>query len=84
MQEYINTAVNNVAQKVTDLVFLEIQNNAILMHEYLIHVEESGLKNVNMEIGKAVLEKFQLQKLETRSYHPISTLIQSHQEYETK
>lgn len=84
MADYINTAINNVALKITDLVFLEIQNNRELMHAYLKSIENEGLQSVNMEIGKRVLQRFHLEKIESRGYNPVSVLIQSYQEYETK
>ncbi len=67
------------AQLITDEVFLLIQNDRGLMHEYLRLVQSEGLDTVNQWIGRSVKARFQLENLPERQGAPRSTLIQSHQ-----
>lgn len=67
---------------ITDRVFLLIQNDHELMHEYLRLVHDKGLDTVNQQIGKAVKEHFKLENAAERGTTPNSTLIQSFQIFE--
>jgi len=69
------------AKSITDKVFLEIQGDRALMHEYLKLVESNGLTSVNQHIGKKVKERFNLTNDQARQEEPESTLIQSHQQF---
>lgn len=66
---------------ITDEVFLTIQNDRDLMHQYLRLVEESGLDAVNQQLGKRIKKHFGLTNL-ARCESPKSTLIQSYQQFE--
>ncbi len=68
-------------KRITDEIFLIIQNDRELMQEYLHAVEEHGVGTVNRTIGKAVKEKYKLTNDESRQVDPVSTLIKSHQEF---
>jgi len=72
-------AIKKLKESITDEVFLIIQNDKQLMHEYLKLVEEKGLDTVNMRIGKDVKNAFNLTNDNYRNNEPQSTLIQSHQ-----
>lgn len=67
---------------ITDQVFLLIQNDHELMHDYLRLVEDKGLDVTNRSIGKAVKHEFGLDNAPERGTSPNSTLIQSFQIFE--
>lgn len=73
-------AISRINKRITDEVFLEIQNNRELMHHYLRAVEKDGLDTVNRCIAKQVKESYGLDN-EDREHNPSSTLIQSHQKF---
>jgi hypothetical protein len=82
----IDTFVNNVVayknKRITDEVFLLIQNNREFMREYLRLVQNEGLDEVNKRIGKQIKEAYKLTDAPTRNNDPQSTLIlDSFQEY---
>lgn len=72
-------AIMQMKRRLTDEVFLLIQNDASLMYEYLKAVEKEGLTQVNQHIGKAVKDAFRLENAPERQKQPRSTLIKSHQ-----
>lgn len=72
-------AIKKLKESITDEVFLIIQNDKQLMHEYLRLVKEKGLDTVNKRIGKDVKSAFSLTNDDYRNDDPKSTLIQSHQ-----
>ena len=77
-QEIAGRAVERMNRRLTDEIFLLIQDDRELMHEYLRAVESEGLDNVNRLIGRAVREAYQLENAPERENNPRSTLIQSH------
>lgn len=74
-------AISKLNKRITNEVFLIIQNDRELMHEYLRAVDKHGLDNVNRQIGKAVSEAYKLTNLDDREDDPSCTLIQSHQKF---
>ena len=80
---FAEKALAKFSKQITDEVFLLIQNDRELMHEYLRLVEASGLDAVNQSIGRKVKERFGLQNVidDPREESPRSTLIQSHQRF---
>lgn len=81
MNEFTKHVLDRFALEITDLVFLTVQNDPELMHEYLALVGETGYEAVNRGLGKAVKARFCLDNLPTREGAPRSTLIKSHQEF---
>ena len=86
-KEIAQEAIELLNKKITNEVFLTIQNNRALMHEYLRAVEVSGLDSVNQIIGKEVKAAYQLDNdkkdnRDVREDNPSCTLIQSHQKFE--
>jgi len=77
---FADKVISQKNKSITDDIFLLIQNDKILMHEYLRLVEKEGLDSVNMLIGKRVKERYGLTNDE-RNNEPLSTLIKSHQEF---
>lgn len=82
LNDFIDKVIAQKNKKITDEVFLLIQNDKELMKEYLDHVGKIGnLKQVNQQIGRKVKEKYGLTNDEQRNTDPTSTLISSHQEF---
>lgn len=74
-------AAGKLNKTITDDVFLTIQNDSDLMHEYLIAVGTHGHVFVNQKIGKEVKALYHLVNSDTRNNKPKSTLIKSYQEF---
>ena len=81
-REIAQEAIRILNKKITNEVFLTIQNNRPLMLEYLRAVEGSSLDSVNQIIGKEVKATYQLTNINEREDNPSCTLIQSHQKFE--
>jgi len=81
-KEIAQEAIGILNKKITNEVFLTIQNNRSLMLEYLRTVEANGLDSVNQIIGKEVKNAYQLININEREDNPSCTLIQSHQKFE--
>jgi hypothetical protein len=75
-------AISNMNKRITNEIFLIIQNDRRLMYEYLRAVEDKGLDTVNQQIGKAIKAQYQLIDANEREDNPSCTLIQSHQKFE--
>ena len=77
--EIAERAIGKINRRITNLIFLEIQNDRDLMHDYLRCVEQRGLDTTNKMIGKAVKREYGLTNAAEREHDPSCTLIQSHQ-----
>ncbi len=75
-------AIARLNKRITNEVFLAIQNDRDLMHSYLRAIEEHGLDKLNQRIGKAVKAAYHLNNMDDRENDPSCTLIQSHQKFE--
>lgn len=75
-------AIKKLNKKITNEVFLIIQNDRELMHEYLGAIEIEGLDKANQTIGRAVKDSYSLVNVNERENNPSCTLIQSHQMFE--
>ena len=82
LNNFTNKVLDVFSKEITDQVFLTIQNDRQLMHEYLKLVGSKGLAVVNQQIGKAVKRRFELANDVERQEQPKSTLIQSHTRFE--
>ena len=80
--EIADEAVRRMNKKITNEIFLIIQNDRDLMKEYLRAVQEHTLDTVNKMIGKKVKESYYLINVDEREDNPSCTLIQSHQKFE--
>ncbi len=76
------SAISIMNKRITNEIFLIIQNDRNLMYEYLKAVEQNSLTTVNQNIGKAVKDKYHLENLNDREDNPSCTLIQSHTVFE--
>jgi hypothetical protein len=74
-------AIKILNKRITNEVFLIIQKDKVLMHEYLRSIEAYGLDNVNQSIGKEVKNSYRLTNMNDREEDPSCTLIQSHQKF---
>ncbi len=81
-KEIAQEAIHKMNKKITNEIFMIIQNNRKLMQEYLRAVEKSGIDKVNQTIGKEVKRSYQLVNINDRENNPNCTLIQSHQKFE--
>jgi hypothetical protein len=79
--EIAKAAIEKMNKRITNEVFLIIQNDRKLMHDYLRTVEEHGLDSVNQQIGKAIKAAYHLTNINDREDNPNCTLIQSHQKF---
>jgi hypothetical protein len=75
-------AIKMLNKRITNEVFLIIQNDRELMYEYLRLVESKGLDTVNQSLGKEVKKQYGLTNIDDREDNPSCTLIQSHQKFE--
>jgi mannitol-1-phosphate/altronate dehydrogenase len=75
-------AIQRINKRITNIVFLEIQNDRELMQEYLRCVVDKGLETTNQQIGKEVKQSYNLVNANERENDPSCTLIQSHQIFE--
>lgn len=76
-EEFAQKVINKFNEELTDLVFLYIENDTELMHDYLRLVSDKDLDTVNKALGRKIKEKFDLDNLE-RTTKPKSKLIQSY------
>ena len=81
-KEIAKEAIAILNKRITNEVFLTIQNNRTLMIEYLRAVQDQGLDTVNQTIGKEVKAAYKLVNVNDREDNPSCTLIQSHQKFE--
>ncbi len=75
-------AIARLNKRITNEVFLIIQNDRDLMQSYLRAVEEHGLDTLNQQIGKAVKKSYHLANVNDRENDPSCSLIQSHQKFD--
>ena len=77
-QEIAKKAVSKMNKRITNEIFLIIQNDRDLMKEYLGAVENNTLQTVNQTIGLEVKNAYELVNINEREDNPSCTLIQSH------
>jgi len=82
IKKFADKVLDKFSKEITDQIFLSIQNNRELMHEYLRLISENSIDTVNQQIGKAVKNRYKLNNTDSKQDDPKSTLIQSHQEFE--
>lgn len=76
-EEFAQKVTDRFNEELTDLVFLYIENDAELMHDYLRLVSDKDLDTVNKALGRKIKEKFGVENLD-RNNNPKSKLIQSY------
>jgi len=81
--EYAQKIVLDFLRKITDYVFLSIQNDEERMREYQRQVNEHSLNSVNASIAKKVKEIFDLED-EAKCDTPRSWLIQGFMTFRKK
>ncbi len=75
-------AIKIMNKRITNEIFMIIQNNRDIMHDYLRAVERKGLDTVNQTIGKEVKRAYKLDNIDDRENNPACTLIQSHKKFQ--
>jgi len=73
-------AIASLNKRITDEVFLTIQNDRDLMDDYMKAVQGSSAHTVNREIGKYVKKAYGLTN-DGVEKNPSSTLIKSHHKF---
>ncbi len=81
IEDFTSKVIGIKNKSITNEIFLLIQNDKELMHEYLRLVETEGLDNVNRQIGKIIKKSYSLINDYERNDNPSSTLIRSYQEF---
>ena len=81
-KEIAEEAIKRMNKRITNEIFLIIQNDRELMKEYLRAIERDTLDTVNKIIGKEVKRAYGLININDREDNPSCTLIQSHQKFE--
>ncbi len=81
-KEIAEEAIKRMNKRITNEIFLIIQNDRDLMREYLRSLETSSLDTVNQTIGKEIKKAYGLVNINEREDNPSCTLIQSHQKFE--
>jgi len=81
-QDIARESIARFNKRITNEIFLGIQNDRDLMKEYLEVVHERGVATVNRDIGKKVKKAYHLENMNDRDDNPSCTLIQSHQKFE--
>lgn len=82
LKKFSDEVLSKFSKEITDQVFLSIQNDRELMHEYLRLISKEGIDSVNQHIGKSVKSCYKLSNSDSRQDNPKSMLIKSHQEFE--
>jgi len=81
-EEIVQAAASQLNKRITNEIFLIIQNDRTLMQQYLRAVERVGLNTVNQTIGREVKAAYGLSNVDEREDFPSCTLIQSHQKFD--
>jgi hypothetical protein len=81
-KEIAEAAIKMMNKRITNEIFLIIQNDRELMKEYLRAVGNNTLDTVNQTIGKEVKRAYGLSNINDREDNPSCTLIQSHQKFD--
>lgn len=76
-KDFFDKIIKRFDEKITDYVFLMIENDKDLMKKYLDLVSESSLKTVNQQIGRKVKTHYKLEN-ETVESNPESKLIDTY------
>ena len=83
INDFTNKLLEAYEKELTDQVFLYIESNAELMHDYLLTVAElSELKVVNSQIAQAIGKRYDLSTNGIKIHEPKSKLIQGYEEFE--
>ena len=85
MRNFIESVLNQFADNITDNVFLMIQNDPVLMREYLNLLNSSNqnhvdLNTLNSNIGREIKIRFSLDNTGICD-NPSSTLIQTYERH---
>jgi hypothetical protein len=82
LAEFNKKVLDTFAKRITDEVFLMIQNDRDLMQAYLKIVGSKTKPVVNRGLGQAIKKRFELTNEPTRNDQPRSLLLVSFQEFE--
>ncbi len=77
--QFTEKVLEKFTASITDAVFLMIEKDRELLHEYLLLLENNNLAYLNSSIAKAVKAKYNLENMDLKNRVPESKLIQSHE-----
>lgn len=80
INEFSNQLLDKFSEEITDQVFLFIQNDKELMHQYLNLISKKEIKSVNSSIAKSIKKRYNLSN-KSKNTEPKSILIQSFEEF---
>jgi hypothetical protein len=84
-EKFKKKTIDLFAERITDYVFLMIENDRELMKEYLDIIEQSrSLKIINSQIAQSVRSNFNLDLKNEKENSPCSKLIQGHDKFRVK
>ena len=81
--EFNKTVLKQFIESITDKVFLTIETDRELMQHYFNLIEEKGRNAINIEIAKAIKEKFDFESID-ECETPKSLLIESYSRLKEK
>lgn len=85
LKDFKSKVIDKFCETITDRIFLMIQNDRDLMQEYLSIIEKGNSRaNINSQIAKEIKKRFQLDNQIMRNIDPQSSLIKSHEQFDTK
>jgi hypothetical protein len=83
IKNFTDKLLKEFEKEITDQVFLYIESNKELMHDYLLTVtEQTELKVVNSQIAQAIGKRYGLSAKGIKNNEPKSKLIQGYEEFE--
>jgi hypothetical protein len=84
IKDFTDKLLEEFEKEITDQVFIYIESNRELMHDYLLTVtEQTELKVVNSQIAQAIGKRYGLTTNGIKNQNPKSKLIQGYEEFES-
>lgn len=84
LNDFKTKVVDQFCETITDRIFLMIQNDRDLMQEYLSIIEKGKSRaNINSQIAKEIKKRFKLDNQNIKNKEPESSLIVSHEQFDT-
>jgi hypothetical protein len=80
LNPFIEEVISAYSQRITDEVFLMIENDRELLHRYLRLVSDTNLDTVNKMLGKKIKINYKLKNTDKQE-NPKSKLIKSYTEH---
>ncbi|WP_166962046.1 hypothetical protein [Yeosuana marina] len=82
VKQFMNQVFEKFNSQITDEIFLCIENDKSLLHDYLKLIETNKLNVLNSNIAKSIKAKYGLENKDLKNKTPKSKLIQSYEQFE--